>query len=121
MRISDWSSDVCSSDLLPASHLHHARAIFVRCIGNGPQFIGRRDPAPHEWHDRISAVLLDIRVHPFLNETAARLLLMLLRPGAYEIIIHCGGARIATIRTGQGNTMHHLRDRLDLLFNRPEE
>src|SRR3546814_3517057 len=96
MRISDWSSDVCSSDLgrkvflpdaeqikaLPASDLHHARAIFVRCIGNGPQFIGRRDPAPHAWHDRISAVLLDIPVHPFIDETAARVLLLHLRLSA---------------------------------------
>src|SRR3546814_4893538 len=114
MRISDWSSDVCSSDLLaigmtrnhpgriqigpdgrkvflpdaeqikalPASDLHNARAIFVRCIGNGPQFIGRREPAPPAWHDRISAVILAIRVHPFINETAERVPLMAPRPGA---------------------------------------
>src|SRR3546814_5304621 len=53
MRISDWSSDVCSSDLLAA---HQAAAIpgtFLYCVHC--QFAGRPAPSPYLFylvHDR---------------------------------------------------------------------
>src|SRR3546814_4197708 len=42
---------------------------------------------------------------------------MLLRPGAQEIIIERGAAGIAAIRRGPVKLLHHLRDRLELLFH----
>src|SRR3546814_15981465 len=41
MRISDWSSDVCSSDLLPAKATIAANPKFVR------QLVAKVAPAPH--------------------------------------------------------------------------
>src|SRR3546814_5584013 len=35
MRISDWSSDVCSSDLIPASISASVNAIAVYCLATG--------------------------------------------------------------------------------------
>src|SRR3546814_2194718 len=47
MRISDWSSDVCSSDLLPP--LGDARAEVASCRNNGAVFTSaRRLPRPHD-------------------------------------------------------------------------
>src|SRR3546814_14836719 len=40
MRISDWSSDVCSSDLLPGIEGTHLDAVFARCE------VGRQRSAP---------------------------------------------------------------------------
>src|SRR3546814_10658836 len=36
MRISDWSSDVCSSDLIGAE-----RAVFQPCLGSAPDIAGQ--------------------------------------------------------------------------------
>src|SRR3546814_16298662 len=35
MRISDWSSDVCSSDLVTADEISDPHALDVRCLVNG--------------------------------------------------------------------------------------
>src|SRR3546814_10136280 len=36
MRISDWSSDVCSSDLVEPGSCHPARGARARCLANRP-------------------------------------------------------------------------------------
>src|SRR3546814_6460157 len=50
MRISDWSSDVCSSDLLlvAAAHLEHGFGLNVRrgALGGGLQLVGQRQREP---------------------------------------------------------------------------
>src|SRR3546814_17072854 len=50
MRISDWSSDVCSSDLLlvAAAHLEHGFGLNVRrgALGGGLQLVGQRQRVP---------------------------------------------------------------------------
>src|SRR3546814_10182952 len=42
MRISDWSSDVCSSDLHPDHRLHGALAIGIRAHHDGPTVVLKR-------------------------------------------------------------------------------
>src|SRR3546814_1080517 len=60
MRISDWSSDVCSSDLMQAAGIGHAGAnidhrVAVGKAGGGQQDLGNRrspDLVPHRSEER---------------------------------------------------------------------
>src|SRR3546814_4630898 len=45
MRISDWSSDVCSSDLQPPSSVSHAPLSGKRCAASGSVATTERAPA----------------------------------------------------------------------------
>src|SRR3546814_2835191 len=43
MRISDWSSDVCSSDLRPQAAWRVAGKIEIRAVGTGQEIVVHRD------------------------------------------------------------------------------
>src|SRR3546814_1222107 len=47
MRISDWSSDVCSSDLSPTGEPHRVRPAVVRAAIARPDPCSRRTDPPH--------------------------------------------------------------------------
>src|SRR3546814_6982691 len=53
MRISDWSSDVCSSDLLARGRDHQAdRTGDLRNAGRGDDEVGLRHPGRHDRKER---------------------------------------------------------------------
>src|SRR3546814_3119600 len=50
MRISDWSSDVCSSDLVFHAVDFVAQGIYARVGGHGIFVIGGGEPSENQWH-----------------------------------------------------------------------
>ena len=82
---------------LAAGHLDHRGVIFFDHVGDRAQFLGVGEPAPHARHDRVGAILLDVGVHPFVDETAALVVLIVARQRAEQIIIErrtAGGAAL---------------------------
>src|SRR3546814_191943 len=93
MRISDWSSDVCSSDL-------HRRVIFFDDIGDRAQLFGVGEAAPHARDDGVSTVLLDIGVEAFVDEAALLVVGVVAGQRAEQIVIERRAARRAAVGGG---------------------
>src|SRR3546814_1565623 len=72
MRISDWSSDVCSSDLRPAAHAHQAPATQIP-LPRRASTHRARNASPTASVDRVAPATphragLAGRPHPLANE-----------------------------------------------------
>src|SRR5207244_13304213 len=61
-------------------------------VGNRAQLLRIGEPTPHPRHDRETAVFLDVGVHPLVDEARLRVVAILARPGAKEIIVERGTA-----------------------------
>src|SRR3546814_17949208 len=99
MRISDWSSDVCSSDLIPAHPLVQAK------LGAVPELQHVRldhEAAPMRRPGHLAAVeLLLVACHPLLERVAIRQGLRLDRKSvvagkSVSVRVDPGGRRIMT-------------------------
>ena len=54
--------------------------------------------APHARHDRIGAVLLDVGVHPLVDEARLLVVAVFAGPGAQQVIVQRGPAACAAVR-----------------------
>src|SRR3546814_18951756 len=69
MRISDWSSDVCSSDLLqPAPHALHVRPVFVAALGGEVAFLAGDHGDVHDHQGRHQQPEHPAAVDPFRQD-----------------------------------------------------
>ena len=102
-------------DALPARDLDSGNAEAIGDIGDGAQFVGRGEPAPHARHDREGAVLLDVGVNALVDETRLVVVLVVVGPGADEIIVERRTAGRAAAGGLPGELLHHRRQRLQFL------
>ena len=79
-------------------------------------FIRRRHAAPHARHDGERAVLLDVGVHPLVDEARLRVVAVFAGPGAQQVVVERRPARRAAARglpaellPHGGNRFQHLR------------
>src|SRR6185437_15485151 len=87
-------------DALSARHFHGRNVVPVGRIGDGAQFVGRGDAAPHARHDGIGAVLLDIGVDALIDETRAGIVAIFAGPGAQQIVVQRRAAFLAAVGIG---------------------
>jgi len=80
-------------------------------VGDGAQRTGRGQAAPHPRHHRIGAVLLDVGMHPLVDETRLRVVAITVRPGAQQIVIERRAAFLAAVRGLPLQRRAHGRDR----------
>ena len=90
--------DAQQVDALSAGHLHGRDAELFRHDGDGVQFGGRGQAAPHARHHAVGAVLLDIGVHALVDEARAGIVAIFAGPGAQQIIIQRRAALVAALR-----------------------
>ena len=102
---------------LTARHFYQTRLIFIRSIGDGAQFIGRSHAAPHTRHDRIGAVLLDVGVHAFVDETALLIVHRHPRPCTEQIVIQGRAAGCTAVGRGPMLRLHHFGNGFQCLFD----
>ena len=67
-------------DPLAAGQLDHRHVVLLGHVGDPAQLLGGGDPAAHLRHDREGAVLLDVGVHPVVDEPGVLLVDVRPRP-----------------------------------------
>src|SRR6185312_3990252 len=90
-------ADAEQVDALAAGDLDGGDVELLHHVGDGAQFGGGGDPAPHARHDGVGAVLLDVGVDPLVDEAALLVVAVFARPGAGQVVVQrraAGGAAV---------------------------
>src|SRR6185312_638392 len=88
-------------------------------VGDGAQFGGGGDPAPHARDDGVGAVLLDVGVDPLVDEAALLVVAVFARPGAGQVVVQRRAAGGAAVGGAPLQGLHHRRDRLQVVGHDP--
>src|SRR5262249_1400140 len=68
------------------------------CVRAGAEVVGVGHGGHHVRDRRDGGVLLDVRVHAFVDETALRIVDGFARPGGQQVVVDRGAARRAAVR-----------------------